>query len=57
MQDETHAATILITHDLGIVAELCERVLVMYAGKIVEHGDVHTIFQNPRHPYTIGLMD
>src|SRR5947209_8843798 len=57
VQQETHAATILITHDLGIVAELCDRVLVMYAGKIVEHGDVHTIFQNPRHPYTIGLMD
>jgi oligopeptide/dipeptide ABC transporter ATP-binding protein len=57
VQAETQAATILITHDLGIVAELCERVLVMYAGKIVEHGDVHTIFQNPRHPYTIGLMD
>jgi oligopeptide/dipeptide ABC transporter ATP-binding protein len=57
VQEETHAATILITHDLGIVAELCERVLVMYAGKIVEYGDVHTIFQNPRHPYTIGLMD
>jgi oligopeptide/dipeptide ABC transporter ATP-binding protein len=57
VQAETEAATILITHDLGIVAELCERVIVMYAGKIVEHGDVHTIFQNPRHPYTIGLMD
>jgi len=57
VQDETSAATILITHDLGIVAELCDRVLVMYAGKIVEHGDVYTIFQNPRHPYTIGLMD
>ena len=57
VQDETHAATILITHDLGIVAELCERVIVMYGGKIVEHGDVHTIFQSPRHPYTIGLMD
>jgi oligopeptide/dipeptide ABC transporter ATP-binding protein len=57
VQAETHAATILITHDLGIVAELCDRVIVMYAGKIVEHGDVHTIFQNPRHPYTIGLMD
>ena len=57
VQAETEAATILITHDLGIVAELCDRVLVMYAGKIVEHGDVHTIFQNPRHPYTIGLMD
>ena len=57
VQEETDAATILITHDLGIVAEMCERVLVMYGGKIVEHGDVHTIFQNPRHPYTIGLMD
>jgi oligopeptide/dipeptide ABC transporter ATP-binding protein len=57
VQEQTDAATILITHDLGIVAELCERVLVMYGGKIVEHGDVHTIFRNPRHPYTIGLMD
>jgi oligopeptide/dipeptide ABC transporter ATP-binding protein len=57
VQEETNAATILITHDLGIVAELCDRVLVMYAGRIVESGDVHTIFRNPRHPYTIGLMD
>jgi oligopeptide/dipeptide ABC transporter ATP-binding protein len=57
VQAETNAATILITHDLGVVAELCDRVLVMYAGKIVEYGDVHTIFRNPRHPYTIGLMD
>jgi oligopeptide/dipeptide ABC transporter ATP-binding protein len=39
------------------VAELCERVLVMYGGRIVESGDVHTIFRAPRHPYTIGLMD
>ena len=57
VQAATGAATILITHDLGIVAELCDRVLVMYGGRIVEEGDVHTIFQNPRHPYTIGLMD
>ncbi|HET8894377.1 MAG TPA: ABC transporter ATP-binding protein [Gaiellaceae bacterium] len=57
VQEETHAATILITHDLGIVAELCERVLVMYGGRIVESGDVNTIFRAPRHPYTIGLMD
>jgi oligopeptide/dipeptide ABC transporter ATP-binding protein len=57
VQEETHAATILITHDLGIVAELCDRVLVMYAGRVVESGDVHTIFRAPRHPYTIGLMD
>ena len=57
VQEETHAATILITHDLGIVAEMCDRVLVMYAGHIVESGDVETIFRSPRHPYTIGLMD
>jgi oligopeptide/dipeptide ABC transporter ATP-binding protein len=56
-QDETHAATILITHDLGLIAELADRVIVMYAGKVVELGDVSTIFSNPRHPYTIGLMD
>jgi oligopeptide transport system ATP-binding protein len=56
-QDETHAATILITHDLGLIAELADRVIVMYAGKVVELGDVNTIFRNPRHPYTIGLMD
>jgi oligopeptide/dipeptide ABC transporter ATP-binding protein len=57
VQKETEAATILITHDLGIVAEMCERVLVMYAGHIVESGDVSTIFRAPRHPYTIGLMN
>ena len=56
-QDETHAATILITHDLGLIAELADRVVVMYAGKIVELGDVHTIFESPRHPYTVGLME
>jgi oligopeptide/dipeptide ABC transporter ATP-binding protein len=51
------SATILITHDLGIVAELCDRVIVMYAGHVVESGDVDTIFRAPRHPYTIGLMN
>ena len=56
-QQETNAATILITHDLGLIAELADRVIVMYAGKVVEVGDVSTIFSNPRHPYTIGLMD
>jgi oligopeptide/dipeptide ABC transporter ATP-binding protein len=55
-QEETHAATILITHDLGLVAELADRVVVMYAGRVVELGDVFTIFNNPRHPYTVGLM-
>jgi oligopeptide/dipeptide ABC transporter ATP-binding protein len=56
-QHETQAATILITHDLGLVAELCDRVVVMYGGRVVETGDVYTIFANPRHPYTVGLMD
>jgi oligopeptide/dipeptide ABC transporter ATP-binding protein len=56
-QKVTHAAIILITHDLGLIAELADRVIVMYAGKIVESGDVFTIFGSPRHPYTIGLMD
>jgi oligopeptide/dipeptide ABC transporter ATP-binding protein len=55
-QRETHAATILITHDLGLIAELADRVVVMYAGRVVELGDVYTIFNSPRHPYTVGLM-
>jgi oligopeptide/dipeptide ABC transporter ATP-binding protein len=56
-QRETHAAIVLITHDLGLVAELADRVVVMYAGKVVELGDVFTIFNSPRHPYTVGLMN
>jgi oligopeptide/dipeptide ABC transporter ATP-binding protein len=56
-QDETHAAIILITHDLGLIAELADRVVVMYAGRVVELGDVYTIFNSPRHPYTVGLMN
>jgi oligopeptide transport system ATP-binding protein len=56
-QRETHAAIILITHDLGLVAELADRVVVMYGGRVVENGDVFTIFSNPRHPYTVGLME
>jgi oligopeptide/dipeptide ABC transporter ATP-binding protein len=56
-QEETHAATILITHDLGLIAELADRVVVMYAGRVVELADVYTIFNSPRHPYTVGLMN
>jgi oligopeptide/dipeptide ABC transporter ATP-binding protein len=56
-QVETDAATIMITHDLGIIAEIADRVAVMYAGHIVEVGDVDTIFHRPRHPYTLGLMN
>lgn len=49
-------AIMLITHDLGVVAEMCERVVVMYGGKVVEEGDVVSIFKNPLHPYTEGLL-
>ena len=55
-QHHTDAAIVLITHDLGLIAELADRVVVMYAGRVVEIGDVFTIFESPRHPYTIGLM-
>ena len=47
---------VLITHDLGVVAQTAQRVVVMYAGKKVEEADVETLFANPRHPYTRGLM-
>jgi peptide/nickel transport system ATP-binding protein len=50
-------AVLLITHDLGVVAEVCDRVAVMYAGQVVETGNVHEIFGDPRHPYTRGLLD
>ncbi len=50
-------AVLLITHDLGVVAEVCDRVLVMYAGQVVESGSVREIFHSPRHPYTRGLLD
>ncbi|OZM76933.1 ABC transporter ATP-binding protein [Pseudonocardia sp. MH-G8] len=56
VQRETRSASIIITHDLGVVAETADRVLVMYGGRIVESGDVTTIFHSPRHPYTAGLM-
>jgi oligopeptide/dipeptide ABC transporter ATP-binding protein len=49
-------AVILITHDLGVVAQVCERVLVMYAGQIVEQGSAADLFREPRHPYTEGLL-
>ncbi len=51
-----NAAILLISHDLGIIAEICERVLVMYAGRIVEDADIRSIFANPKHPYTQGLL-
>ena len=56
MRAKMDTAIILITHDLGIVAEMCERVAVMYAGRVVEESDVNTIFAEPKHPYTVGLI-
>ena len=55
-QAETGAATILITHDLGVVAEMADRVVVMYAGRIAETAGVRELFARPRHPYTMGLL-
>ena len=52
-----NTATILITHDLGVVAQTCEKAAVIYAGEIVEYGTVHEVFKDMRHPYTIGLMN
>ncbi len=56
LQQETGTAIVLITHDLGVVAEVADEVIVMYAGRIVEHGPVHEIFSTPQHPYTVGLL-
>jgi oligopeptide/dipeptide ABC transporter ATP-binding protein len=56
LQAKLETSIILITHDLGIVAEMCQRVAVMYAGRIVEEAAVEEIFENPKHPYTIGLI-
>jgi peptide/nickel transport system ATP-binding protein len=56
LKRKTNAAIVLISHDLGVVAEICDEVAVMYAGEIVEHAPVDALFKNPQHPYTIGLL-
>src|SRR5262245_39682340 len=56
LQEDTGTAILLITHDLGVVAEMCDRVAVMYAGEIVEQTDTPTLFREPSHPYTQGLI-
>jgi len=56
LQEDLDTGVILITHDLGVVAETADRVIVMYAGRKVEEADVNTLFANPRHPYTRGLL-
>ncbi|WP_022668888.1 ABC transporter ATP-binding protein [Desulfospira joergensenii] len=57
VQSDSAMSVILITHDLGVIAENCDKVLVMYAGRVAEKADVGPLFQNPLHPYTRGLLD
>lgn len=57
LQEELGTSLMMITHDLGVVAEMCDVVAVMYCGKVVEFADVKTLFSNPKHPYTIGLLN
>ncbi len=54
--DERQMGLVLITHDLGVVANVCDRVYVMYAGQVIEHADVHDFFERPQHPYSQGLL-
>jgi peptide/nickel transport system ATP-binding protein len=56
IKKKLNTSIMLITHDLGVVAEMADYVVVMYAGKVIEEGPVHEIFKNPKHPYTIGLL-
>jgi peptide/nickel transport system ATP-binding protein len=56
LREESKTAIILITHDLGVIAEMADKVLVMYAGQVVEEADVFTLFDDPKHPYTKGLI-
>ena len=56
LRNETDAAILLIAHNLGVIRSMCDRVGVMYAGKLVEEGDAVEVFEEPKHPYTIGLL-
>jgi oligopeptide/dipeptide ABC transporter ATP-binding protein len=56
LREELGTAIILITHDLGVIAELADEVAVMYAGKVIERGSAAKLFAEPQHPYTIGLL-
>jgi len=57
LREETNAAVLLIAHNLGVIRTMCDRVGVMYAGKIVEQGDAQDVFESPKHPYTMGLLN
>jgi peptide/nickel transport system ATP-binding protein/oligopeptide transport system ATP-binding protein len=56
LKEETGAAILFITHDLGVIAEMAQRVAVMYAGRVMEYAEVGPLFETPKHPYTVGLM-
>lgn len=56
MREELRSSILIITHDLGVIAEMADRVIVMYAGQVVEEADVHALFRSPKHPYTLGLI-
>ncbi|WP_022819397.1 ABC transporter ATP-binding protein [Fusobacterium russii] len=56
LKNKLKTAMILITHDLGVVAQVCDKVAIMYAGEIVEYGSLRDVFENPKHPYTMGLF-
>ena len=56
LREELGTSLILITHDLGVVADICDSVAVVYAGQVVEYGSLEDVFDNPSHPYTIGLF-
>ena len=56
LQEKMGTSILMITHDLGVVAEVCDEVVVMYAGKIAEQAEIHALFENPQHPYTVALL-
>ena len=57
LKEKLGTSMILITHDLGIVAQICDKVAIMYAGQVVEYAEVKKIYENPSHPYTVGLFN
>jgi oligopeptide/dipeptide ABC transporter ATP-binding protein len=57
LQREFNTAMIMITHDMGVVFETCQKVIVMYCGKVIESAEVMTLFKRPKHPYTMGLLN
>ena len=57
LQEEFDTSMLMITHDLGVVAKVCDHVAIMYAGTVIEHAQKHKLYRTPKHPYTIGLFE